>query len=202
MEEGRPDVDYASGKDDPSKSDSPPTSGTPSPAGELTQAEGERSQLATVSSVHAGSHLVSYSLQAYPVTTLLFSHPQSQGLSRAGEVTQPPSPSPQPKRNRVSLAKSGERHTEVYHCFIPKMDVVICTALNVAWHIHCLHSLVKATLVVYLGNSCATGPRRDHNIDCVPSTNCILLFHNVMYCYITRQWSPQRLHMCRCIIQM
>ena len=200
MEEGRPDVDYASGKDDSSKSDSPPTSGTSSTAGELTQAEGERSLLATVFSVDAGSHLVSYSLQASPVTTLLSSHPQSQGLSRAGEVTQPP-PSPQPKRNRVSLAKSGERHTEVYHCLIPRPDVVICTALNVAWHIHCLHSLVKATLVVFLKNSCTTCPWRGH-IDCVPSTNFILLFHNVMYCYITRQWSPQRLHMCRCIIQM
>ena len=44
MEEDRPDVDYASGKDDPSKSDSPPTSGTSSTAGELTQAEGERSR--------------------------------------------------------------------------------------------------------------------------------------------------------------
>ena len=53
MEEDRPDVDYASGKDDPSKSDSPPASGTPSTAGELTQAEGERSQLATVFSVDA-----------------------------------------------------------------------------------------------------------------------------------------------------
>ena len=47
MEEGRPDGDYASGKDDPSKSDSPSASGTSSTAGELTQAEGERSQLAS-----------------------------------------------------------------------------------------------------------------------------------------------------------
>ena len=143
-----------------------------------------------------GSHLVSYSLQAFPDTTLLSSHPQSQGLSGAGEVTQPPSPSPQPKRKRVSLTNSGERHTEVYHFLIPRLDVVICTALNVAWHIHCLYSLVKATLVFFLGNSCATGPRRDH-IDSVPRTNCILLFHNIMYYYITRRWSPQRLHMCK-----
>ena len=108
------------------------------------------------------SHLVSYSLQAFLDTTLLSSHPQSPGLSRAGEVTQSPSPSPQPKRKRVSLAKSGERHTEAYHCLIPRLDVVICTALNVAWHIHCLYPLVKATLVVFLGNSCATGPRIGH----------------------------------------
>ena len=162
MEEGRPEVDYASCKDDPSKSDSPPTSGTPSTAGEQRQADGERSQLTTVFSVDAGSHLVSYSLQVSPDTTLLSSHPQSQGLSRAGEVTQSPSPSPQPKRKRVSLAKTGEIHTEVYHFLIPRLDVAIGTALNVAWHIHCLYSLVKATLVVFLGNSCATGPRRDH----------------------------------------
>ena len=109
-----------------------------------------------------GSHLVSYSLQAFPDTTLLSSHPQSQGLSRAGEVTQPPSQSPQSKRKRVSLAKLGERHTEVYHCLIPRLDVAICTALNVAWHIHCLHSLVKATLVVFLKDSCATCPWRGY----------------------------------------
>ena len=138
-----------------------------------------------------GSHLVSYSLQASPDTMLLSSHPQSLGLSRVGELTQPPSPSPQPKGKRVSLAKSGERHTEVYHYLIPRLDVVICTALNVAWHTHCLYSLVKATLVFFLGNSCATGQWRGH-IDCVPRTNCTLLFHNVMYYYITRQWSPQR----------
>ena len=53
MEEGRPDLDYASCKDDPSKSDSPPASGTSSTAGEQTQAEGERSQLTTVFSVDA-----------------------------------------------------------------------------------------------------------------------------------------------------
>ena len=43
----------------------------------------------------------------------------SPGLSGAGEVTQPPSQSPQPKRKSVSSATSGERHIKVCHCLIP-----------------------------------------------------------------------------------
>ena len=61
--------------------------------------------------------------------------PSILGLSRAGEVTQLPSQSPQSKRKRVSSATSGERHTEVYHCLFPGqchyMGVVIYTTL---WH--------------------------------------------------------------------
>ena len=45
--------------------------------------------------------------------------------------------------------------------------------------------------LVLLENSCTASPGRGVT-DYVPSTNCILLFHNVMYYYITRQWCPQR----------
>ena len=133
MEECLPGADYAS-VEDPSKTDNPPAPCTPSPAGEQTQVEGERSQLLR-SQCTQDSHLVSHSLQASSGTTLLSSHPQPPGLSRAGEVTQPPSQSPQSKRKRVSSATSGERHTEVYHCLFPGqchyMGVVIYTTL---WH--------------------------------------------------------------------
>ena len=46
MEGIPPGGDYASVKDDPSKTDNPPATWTPSPAGEQAQGEGERSQLA------------------------------------------------------------------------------------------------------------------------------------------------------------
>ena len=67
MEECLPGADYASIKDDPSKTDNPPAAGTPCPAGEQMQAEGERSQLLCSQWTH-GSHLVSYSLQDVPDT--------------------------------------------------------------------------------------------------------------------------------------
>ena len=46
MEECLPGGDYASIKDDPSKTANPPATWTPIPAGEQAQSEGERSQLA------------------------------------------------------------------------------------------------------------------------------------------------------------
>ena len=133
MEESLPGADYAS-VEDPSKTDNPPAPCTSSPAGEQTQVEGERSQLLH-SQCTQDSHLVSHRLQASTGTTLLSSHPQPPGLSRAGEVTQPPSQSPQSKKKRVSSATSGERHTEVYHELplsrtVP-LVVVIYTTL---WH--------------------------------------------------------------------
>ena len=114
MEECLPGADYASVEDDPSKTDNPPAPCTSSPAGEQTQVEGERSQLLR-SQCTQDSHLVSQRLHASSGTTLLSSLPQPPGLSRAGEVTQPPSQSPQSKKKRVSSATSGEKHTEVYH---------------------------------------------------------------------------------------
>ena len=122
MEECLPGVDYASIKADPSMTHNLPATSTPSPAVEQTQAEGERSQLLCSQWTH-GSHLVSCSLQASPDTTLLSSLPRPTvcpELSRAGEVTQPPSQFPQSKRKRVSSATSlGERRMKVYHFLIP-----------------------------------------------------------------------------------
>ena len=114
MDECLPGADYASVEDDQSKTDNRPAPCAPSPAGEQTQVEGERSQLLH-SQCTQDSHLVSHSLQASSVTTLLSSCPQPPGLSRAGEVTQPPSLSSQSKRRMVSSATSGERYMEVYH---------------------------------------------------------------------------------------
>ena len=45
MEGNPPGGDDASVKDDPSKTDNPPATWTPSPAGEQAQGEGESSQL-------------------------------------------------------------------------------------------------------------------------------------------------------------
>ena len=119
MEENRPDVDYASGKDDPSKSDSPPASGSPSTAGELTQAEGERSQVSYCVLSGRMASIWSRTVCRISLTPDIVLTPSTPGLSRAGEVTQPPSQSPQPKRKSVSSATSGERHIKVCHCLIP-----------------------------------------------------------------------------------
>ena len=139
MEECLPGADYASVEDDQSKTDNPPAPCTPCPAGEQTQVEGERSQLLrpqlVCSQCKQDSHLVSHRRQASSGTTLLSSHTQPPGLSRAGEVTQLPSQSPQSKRKRVFSSTSGEMHMEVYHELplsrtVP-LDVVIYTTL---WH--------------------------------------------------------------------
>ena len=153
MDECLPGADYASVEDDQSKTDNPPAPCAPSPAGEQTQVEGERSQLLR-SQCTQDSHLVSHSLQASSGTTLLSSHPQPPGLSRAGEVTQPPSQSPQSKRKRVFSSTSGEMHMEMYHELplsrtVP-LGVVIYTTL---WHGLVLLSLSNQSsscIIVYL----------------------------------------------------
>ena len=136
-----PGADYASVEDDQSKTDKPPAPCAPSPAGEQTQVEGERSQLLR-SQCTQDSHVVSHRLQASSGTTLLSSYPQPPGLSRAGEVTQSPSQSPQPKRRMVSSATSGERHTEEYH----ELPLSRTVSLGVVTYTTLWHGLVLLSL--------------------------------------------------------
>ena len=110
-------ADDASIKDNPSKTDNPPAAGTPCPAGEQMRAEGERSQLLCSQWTH-GAHIWSRIVCKISLTPDIVLTPSTPGLSRAGEVTQPPSQSPQSKRKRVSSSTSGERHIKVCHCLI------------------------------------------------------------------------------------
>ena len=59
------------------------------------------------------------SLTVMSLTPDIVLTPSILDLSRAGEVTQPPSQSPQSKRKRVSSSTSGERHIKVCNCLIP-----------------------------------------------------------------------------------
>ena len=114
MAERPPGVDYATTKDDPSKTDYPHATETASPAGEQAQGEGERSQLVGCC-ILSGCATHTWSACKFPVTRYCC-HSLSElilGLSRGDDVSHPASYSPEVKRKKVSLATSGERHMKV-----------------------------------------------------------------------------------------
>ena len=113
MEESPPGGDYASAKDDPSKSDNPPVIWTTNPAGEQAQGsaqgESERLQLACCFSGNMAHIWSPLPLQASSDTawssSLCFIN---LDMSRGDAVSQPASHSPQSKRKKDSSATPGE----------------------------------------------------------------------------------------------
>ena len=107
MEEYPPGGDYASVKDDPSKTDNPLVTWTPSPAGEQLQGEGERSQLAGCCVLrdrvaHICSRIVRKLLLTPQCCPRLYI---PTDLSRGDDCH-----SSELLSNKVSSATSGERH--------------------------------------------------------------------------------------------
>ena len=114
MEECPSGADYASGKGDPSESDTPPTIRTPKPAGEQAQGSAhgkcERSQLACCAFSRSMTHTWSrLTLQASSDIARLSSLCViTPGVSRGDDASQAASHSPELKRKKDSPTTSGE----------------------------------------------------------------------------------------------
>ena len=118
MEESPPGGDYASAKDDPSKSDNPPVIWTTNPAGEQAQGsaqgESERLQLACCFSGNMAHIWSPLPLQASSDTAWSSSLCLiSRGVTRGDDASQPASHSPELKRKKFSSTTSGETYGSV-----------------------------------------------------------------------------------------